>query len=525
MTKTAIKCQTDKHGLLNITNAVIAIHLLFTNHCFVYFVDVPKVLNIALPSSSGINDGNTEALQEDVNNSKKKSKWPLLCWFDGLDLHKDKQEVEETEDPTDNESIFGVLPEIRLSQARVNAMKLSRCGNNNEAVDEKIKAIALVRIIYGDCSVQLSRAYAELAEGYLKLRKLPLQAKKHAENARDILLEIETLRNDESSGSENRAETAAVLELIYFVLGKASKSLKHYKKSDNFLQKCYLVQTKKADECGTTIVDTYKMIETLTLLGEVARLRKQNGFAMEWFEKAVELVEKKLGSESGELIALHDQIGKTELQLGKHANFERVYESYEKARSIASSVYGKTSVEYANSCASLAKAYLLEGDRTHSSSIETALEEAITVYTSLIGQHHKKTIDAEESLCRLYLQERKFKEAEVKINNIINGKVEKYGEISEQVADSLKMLGGLYLAQNKFKLAMGKLIKCQEIYRVVLGPQNKKTNNIAKIIESVKKTPASSELNLPEAKLKDRPRFNNSVSGPKTFAFTKTASY
>lgn len=485
-------------------------------------------MNVALPSAS-----ETSLQKEDVGDDdneqtrlNKNAKKPLLCWFDGLNLNKETQsENAEDENEPEYDDAVNMLPEVRLSRTRINATKLARSGYNEEAVNEKIRMIALVRIIYGDYSVNLARAYVELAEGYLKLRKLPLQATKHAGTARDILLELEATRGNEYNMSENRAESASVLELIYFVLGKASKMLKHYKKADNLLQKAHLVQTKKANDCGATLVDTYKTLETLTLLGEVCRIRKQNGHAMEWFEKAVELVEAKLGSESNELILLYQHIGKTELQLGKHANFERVFDIYEKARTVASSVCGKTSVEYADSCASLANAYIAQGDRIHSASAETALEEAIMVYRSVLGANHRKTLDCEENICRLYLQGRKFNEAEGKVALIIKGKKEKYGEISEPVADSYKTLGGLFLSQNKFKLAMPKLLKSKEIYTVVLGPQHKKTKNLSKVIESIKKSPATNELSMPDEKLKERPRFNNTVSGPKTFAFTKTVGY
>lgn len=487
-----------------------------------FTTDTSKVLNIALPIAAEPSTEQENAEDAEETSLKKGNKKPLVCWFDGLNIQNIERENSEESFETDsNDEPLGIVPEVRLSRTRINAAKQTRKGNYAEAVDEKIRAVALVRIIYGDFSVQLARAYAELAEGYLKLRKLPLQAIKHAEHSRDILLEIESSRYNENSASENRVETAAVLELIYFVLGKANKMLKNYKNADNYLQKAHLVQGKRADDCGASLLDTYKTLETLVLLGEVSRLRKRYGHAMEWFEKAVELVESKFGNESGELIGLYHQIGKTELQLGKHANFERVYESYEKARKVATSAYGKTSLEYADSCACLAKAYLTEGDRMNFSSAETALDEAVMIYTTNYGASHRKTLEVEENLCRLLLQGSKYKEAETKINYLIKGKVDKFGEISEPVADAYKMLGGLFLSQNKFKSAMPNLMKSKDIYKVVLGPQKKKTKNLSKMIDFIKRSPASNELNLPEEKLKERPRFNTSVSGSKSYGFTK----
>jgi len=482
--------------------------------------DVSSTLSIALPSVSEIaseNARNEDELKETVD--IKDTKGPLLCWFDGLltkNPESDEMENVEGDDPDEK---YGLVPEVLLSRARMNAAKLTRNGDYAEAVDEKIRAVALTRIIYGDINVQVARAYAELAEGYLKLRKLPLQALKHSEYSRDILLEIEASKSQDEIG--NRVETAAVLELIYFIMGKANKVLKHYKNADNLLQKAHLVQTKKANDCGATVVDSYKTLEALLLLGEVSRLRKQHGHAMEWFEKAIELVEVKFGSESSELIGLHHQIGKTELQLGKHANFQRVYESYEKARKIASAAYGNLSLQYADSCLCLAKAYIAEQNRLNFSLAETALEEAFSIYTSKHGKSYRKTLEVQENLCQLLLQERKYKEAESMINSLLRGKLEKYGEISESVADTYRMLGGLFLSQNKYELAMPNLTKSMEIYKVVLGVQNKKTRRISKVIESIKKSPVSSKLNIPEEKLKGRPRFNNMVSGPKSFTYKK----
>ena len=485
------------------------------------FPDTSNIISITLPSADETtleNSTSDDNIKETADT--KESKKPLLCWFDGLIIKNMESDVIDNNGGDDE--TFGLVPEVLLSRTRINASKLTRDGEYAEAVNEKIRAVALSRIIYGDISVQIARAYVELAEGYLKLRKLPLQAIKHSEFSRDILLEIESSRCCENPASENRVETAAVLELIYFVLGKANKMLKNYRKADNLLQKAHLVQTKKANDCGASVLDTYKTLETLVLLGEVSRLRKQHGHAMEWFEKAVELVEIKLGSDSGELVGLYHQIGRTELQLGKHANFQRVYESYEKARKLASHRYGKMSSEYAGSCLSLARAYLIEKNRMQFSQAETALDEAILIYTSVYGASHSKTLSAQEELCQLFLQDRKYTEAEAKLNSLIKGKLVKYGEISEPVADTYKTLGGLFLTQNKYELAIHNLMKSMEIYRVVLGPQNRKTRGLSKVIESIKKSPASSKLNIPEHKLKDRPRFNNTVSGPKTFVFTKT---
>ena len=488
-----------------------------------------RTLNIAIPCAPNEEEGTEGALEPTdtareatalLNNAKK----PLLCWFDELNLNNEEAGETEEEEETEGQSTKGVLPEVRLSKLRINAAKLARLGENEEAVNEKIRAIALVRIIYGSLHLQLARAYAELAEGYLKLRKLPLQAIKHAENSRDILLEIEAARLGEQSGIDNRVEAASVLELIYFVLGKASKMLKLFKKSDNFLQKSYLVASKKTMDSGVSLRDAYKQIEILSLLGEVSRLRKQNGQAMEWFERAIELVEEKLGNQSGEIIALYHQLGKTELQLDKGANFEKVFESYEKARTAAVSLYGKKSVEYACSCALLAKSYIICGDRAWYSSAETALEEAIMVYESSLGKNHQRTLESKESLCKLLLQRGDYNRAETNIKSIIAGKKERYGDISEPTGDSYKMLGGLYLSQNKFKPAMTKLMKSLEIYRVVLGLQSQKTKSLQKVVESIKKSPATNELNIPQEKLKERPRFNNSVSGQQK-SFTKPISY
>eukprot|EP00794_Sanderia_malayensis_P015928 gene15928-17529_t len=483
-----------------------------------------KSLTLALPSSTEEQDVNNATSCEmdefELARLKEASRRPLLCWFDDMNLKNEDDDKEK--DETVKESTTGLIPEVRLSKLRNSAAKLARRGENEEAVNEKIKSLALVRIIYGDVHLQRARSYAELAEGYLKLRKLPLQAIKHAQIARDILLEIESSRLRDSSGVENKVETASVLELIYFTLGKANKLLKKYKTADNLLQKSYLVSRKKTEECGNSLRDVYKAVETLTLLGEVSRLRKQNGQAMEWFEKAIELIEEKMGGQSGELIPLYHQLGKTELQLGKQANFEKVYDSFGKARTIATTIHGKASLEYAASCVMLAKAYVVSDDRVYVSSAETAFEEAIMVYESNLGKDNQKTLDAQERLCKLLLQSGKQNEAEGRVKSLISGKVSRFGEISEEVADSYKTLGGLYLTRNQFKKAMTKLLKSQQIYQTVLGNQHAKTKSLTKVIESLKKSPAANEMDISDEKLKSRPRFNNTVSGTKQFGFSKS---
>ena len=483
-----------------------------------------------------------EKLQDDIRNSNNSSplseaptdieknadtlKQPLLCWFDEVRSNVEEQTENEMDTEEKEESYATLLPEIRLSKSRTSASNLVRERKFKEAVVEKIKCNALVRIVYGDMHWQYARSYAELAEGYLKLRKLPIQALKHAQTARNILLDIEAAKvNNDSGVTDDRINLASVLELTYFVLGKASSMLKQYKRADNFLQKAHLVTSKKTKEYGISSRDTYKLIEILTALGEVARNRKQFGQAMEWFEKAIELTEEKLGNNSVMLIQLYNQLGKTELQLGEHASINKVTDSYEKVKEVTSIVYGKSSVEYADSCLKVGKMSLLDNGLSWQPSTEDLLTKALSTYKSKLQENHTKTLDAEETLCKFYVKSKNYTEAERAVKFLMRGKKQKYGDISEQVGDSYKMMGGLFLSQNKFKPAVKYLMQAKDIYTTCYGPQHPKVKALAKILQSVKKSPSTSDLGIPEDTLKQRPRFNALASGSKSHGYTRPIMY
>ena len=62
------------------------------------------------------------------------------------------------------------LPELKLQKTCKRARRFANKKLGEESVQERVRCVALSRIVYGDCHWQLGKAYAKLAQAYLELR-------------------------------------------------------------------------------------------------------------------------------------------------------------------------------------------------------------------------------------------------------------------------------------------------------------------------------------------------------------------
>ncbi|XP_028024552.2 tetratricopeptide repeat protein 23 isoform X4 [Balaenoptera acutorostrata] len=78
-------------------------------------------------------------------------------------------------------------PREKLHLCEEKAKSYSSSHEYKQALQELVRCVALTRICYGDSHWKLAEAHVNLAQGYLQLKGLSLQAKQHAEKAKEIL--------------------------------------------------------------------------------------------------------------------------------------------------------------------------------------------------------------------------------------------------------------------------------------------------------------------------------------------------
>ncbi|XP_044522852.1 tetratricopeptide repeat protein 23-like [Gracilinanus agilis] len=101
-----------------------------------------------------------------------------------------------------------------------------------EAIKALVRCVALSRICYGDHHWKLAEAHVNLAQGYVQLKGLSLQAKQHAEKAREILLTNSLLPSSE----ENINIFKCSIDLFH-TLGRALTKLQKLKEASQSLTK------------------------------------------------------------------------------------------------------------------------------------------------------------------------------------------------------------------------------------------------------------------------------------------------
>ncbi|XP_023565772.1 tetratricopeptide repeat protein 23 isoform X5 [Octodon degus] len=119
-----------------------------------------------------------------------------------------------------------------------------------QAVPELVRCVALTRICYGDCHWKLAEAHVNLAQGYLQMKGFSLQAKQHAEKAKEILTDFIV-----PPYSDNTDVFKCSVELFH-TMGRAYLSLQKFKDASENLVKAEKL-SKELLQCGRIIKEEW----------------------------------------------------------------------------------------------------------------------------------------------------------------------------------------------------------------------------------------------------------------------------
>ncbi|XP_054387921.1 tetratricopeptide repeat protein 23 isoform X10 [Pongo abelii] len=204
-------------------------------------------------------------------------------------------------------------PREKLHLCEEKAKSYSNSHEYKQAVHELVRCVALTRICYGDSHWKLAEAHVNLAQGYLQLKGLSLQAKQHAEKAKQILA-----NSIVPPYNENTDVFKFSIELFH-TMGRALLSLQKFKEASENLTKAERL-SKELLQCGRIIKEEWIEIEARIRLSfaQVCQGQKKSKEALSHYQAALEYVEISKGETSHECVPILRELAGVEQALGLH---------------------------------------------------------------------------------------------------------------------------------------------------------------------------------------------------------------
>ena len=255
------------------------------------------------------------------------------------------------------------------------------------------------------------------------------------------------------------------------------------------------------------------------LLSQVSVKLRKFEVGIEYYEKALKQAGKIYGKSGKELIPLYQCLARA---YKKDGNQSKSVEMIEKCIQIAEKNFEADTTELADVLYSTTVD--MQGiERYDSTESQDHLEQCLKIYKDSYGSDHKKTIQAQEVLCSVLIQDGEHEKAAGIVRDVITSKMMVYGDPSLSLAESYQLLGSIRLSQGKMDKALKHFGKCQSMLSLVLGQNHKKTVQVTETLDLIKKTPGAMKFQSSSEKLKDRPRFNGTV-GRSSLLGTSTLS-
>nr|XP_017529690.2 tetratricopeptide repeat protein 23-like [Manis javanica] len=231
---------------------------------------------------------------------------------------------------------------------------------NIQANKGQIRCVTLSQIIFGEKHCKCAQALTSLAYGYLTLRGLPAQAKKHAESAKNTLL---TWKENMTSDKEKKKILEALV-MLYYTLGVAWLLQNHGREAYFNLQEPErnMKEWKELYKGDVHRLQVSQKDLAIALARASLAIRRLNLVALAYFEKAIGSVVATKGDRSSDLVSLYEEIAQIE-QLRR--NHDQAIQHLKQFHCICVSMFTEVSPQTAEASALVAKAYAMSGKTQH----------------------------------------------------------------------------------------------------------------------------------------------------------------
>ncbi|XP_039700006.1 tetratricopeptide repeat protein 23 isoform X1 [Pteropus medius] len=341
-------------------------------------------------------------------------------------------------------------PREKLHLCEEKAKSYSSRHEYQQAIRELVRCVALTRICYGDPHWKLAEAHVNLAQGYLQLRGLSLQAKQHAEKAREILTNAIV-----PPFSDNLDVFKCSIELFH-TLGRAFLSIQKFKEAAENLTKAERL-LKELLQCGRIIKDEWIEIQAQISLSfaQMYQSQKKSKEALPHYQEALKYTEISKGEESLECVPILRELAGVEQALGCHdASIDHLLQAHLIVLS------RKPSPEEAMvSAHCVARAAVTSGRPEHQDVAEQYFQESMASFKDAEGTGKAKLLSIQDEYCHFLQVTGQEERATSILRESLGAKVAVFGDLSAEVAETYRLLSRADLAQGNHSRAQKKLRK------------------------------------------------------------------
>lgn len=415
-------------------------------------------------------------------------------------------------------------PDKLLKMAVKRIGKLRENEKHDEAIRELVRCIALTRIVYGANHWKLAESHADLAESYLDLKGLAPQADYHAESAKTIMLNTVATYTTE----KEKADVIFILFKIHHTQGKALTEMKQYADAEKALSKA----DRTCHDFGqlTCVGDDECDEMEIKYCQATARLywkQKKHARSAAQYDKLIDIMIRQYGPDSMDLVPVYQEYGKIELSKGKYANYDKATDMFLQAHTIAGANYREGSTKMVDTGLALAQAYIATGKEEAENLSEKYLNECLVTCQTGYGPQHKKTIEVQDELARLLIRTDRQEDGLELLRSTLPDKCEIYGDYSEPVSDTHKLIASVHLSQGNLEKSLRAYKKCLNIEQIVLGKNHRKTKDTERTIDILMASPGLSNKFVlsKEDELKKRPKFNTMVTTKQSLGGFKSSGF
>ncbi|XP_052567911.1 tetratricopeptide repeat protein 23 isoform X2 [Peromyscus californicus insignis] len=391
-------------------------------------------------------------------------------------------------------------PREKLHLCEERAKSYSNSHEYRQAIQELVRCVALTRICYGDSHWKLAEAYINLAQGYLQLKGLSLQAKQHAEKAKEILAS-----SIENPYHDNTAIFKCSIELFY-TMGRALLTLQKFKEASENLIKAEKL-SKEMLQCGNIIKEEWIEIQARIKLSfaQLYQGQKRSKEALPFYQKALEYTEIVRDEKSLDCVPVLRELAGVEQALGFH---DAAVNHFSQAHLIVLSK-NPSPEEAADSAHFIARAAVASGKQDHHDVAEQYFQESMTHMKDSEGAGRTKFLSIQDEFCNFLQITGQKERATMILRESLEAKVGAFGDFSPEVAETYRVLGRAELAQGNHNGAYTKLKKCVQIETFLYGSQDKRTLATQQTIDTLSKI--SEAAPKPRQTLKAKAAFCTSV--------------
>ncbi|XP_004693154.1 PREDICTED: tetratricopeptide repeat protein 23 isoform X2 [Condylura cristata] len=371
-------------------------------------------------------------------------------------------------------------PREKLQLCEEKVKSFSSNHKYKEAVQELVRCVALTRICYGDSHWKLAEAHVHLAQGYLQLTGMSLQAKKHAEKAKEILTDsITPPYNDDTDVFKCSIE-------LFHTMGRALLALQKFKDASENLTKAERL-SKELLQCGRIIKEEWVEIQARIKLSfaQVYQGQKKSKEALPLYQEALEYIESSKGERSLECVPVLRELAGAEQALGFH---DAAVNHQLQAHLIVLS-RNPSPEEAGGSAYAVARTAVASGRPEHHDVAEQYFQESMANLKDVKGARNAKFLTTQDEYCHFLQVTGQQERATAILKESLEAKVGVFGDLSPEVAETYRLLSAADLEQKNHSGAHKKLKKCLQIQTLLYGPQDKRTVATQQAVNTLSKVP------------------------------------